>query len=285
MSQNDVVDGAEAILISRLALALQSTDLACSLVLLTVGSATDAAWAYKLGRCVAFRARGGVPRASLGSTTSSSPAPLLRVAIVDPPAWVHSWPPIAVAVADGDLSLATAEELASERGPTISVRRGSLGTSSLGTDYTVDLAAGDCNAASTSVICHVDPVAGTAIAIHSKSVFPQEVRSAFDRVLSTAFGPGDVKTLDLLTPRASQGFAGKLVITPQDDPGAAAASVRPGDVRVWTEPAPSGSVSLALCLLRLSPGMLENLLPLLQTKVAYLRNSGGDLSEECTEVG
>jgi hypothetical protein len=30
--------------------------------------------------------------------------------------------------------------------------------------------------------------------------------------------------------------------------------------------------------------MLENLLPLLQAKVAYLRNSGGDLAEECAEA-
>jgi len=291
MSQDDIVDGAEAILVSRLALALQATDSACSQVVLNVNTIGDAGWAYKVGRCVAFRARCGLPRASIDSTSNNSPAPRFKVVIINPPKWVLSWPPIVLAVANGDLSISTAEELASADGPTIMVCRSSLVLSNFTTDYAVVLDACGHKDASSNALCHIDPMTGTSMMIYARRTFPQEVRSAFTRVLSTAFGSGDAQVLHLLTPRASQGFAGKLVMTIRSDassrenPNAATeTSVQSSDVKVWTEPAPSGSVSLALSLLRLSPGMLEKLLPLLQMKVAYLRNSGGDLSEECAEA-
>jgi len=291
MSQDGDVDSAEAILISRLALALQSTDSACSHVVLTVNTIRDAGWAYKVGRCAAFRGRGGLPRASIGNSTNNIPAPSLKVVVVNPPSWVFSWPPVVLAVAEGDLSLATADELASEDGPTLMVCRKCLVMSSFKADYTVVLDACDDKDASSGGLHRIDPVTGTAIMINAKDTFIPEVRSAFTQVLSTALGPGDMPALRLLAPLASQGFASKLVMTARSDGSSQetsgaeiTASARPSDIRVWTEPAPSGSVSIALSLLRLSPGMLEKLLPLLQMKVAYLRNSGGDLSAECTEA-
>ena len=255
-----------------------------------------ASFVYQLARCVAQRARGGFNRGSTSSTTTSSSARRRRLWTVlvatdeEQREALLSYPTISLAVADGDLAVVLSlTELSS---PVLAVfitqhdASPPLKLVAAEDDFVIAIGTAASPSSSLNTLDHRFPCGGgIIISLSSPRSRPlaSDAHASFVHVTESALDPFDTSALARITPIVSRSYQRKLVF------GGAAAVAPPApatkpSISVWSQPAASGSVSLALAVLRLAPDALGALLPLFQDKVSYLRNTFSDLGYDVAEA-
>ena len=262
--------------------------------------------AYQLSRCVAWRSRvGRLP----GSKQHRGISTVLLCATLEDKAWACAWPPLSCAAEDGDVEITC--EFAGSSSTIVVEPAPGLCEQTVSIESTrVIIGLGEAPAAHPSNLCFENN-SGFSVFLASRGPLSPELVSVFTFVTETAVSEHGV--LGDLVPRVPNKHFQKLTFGGEVEDEATAPSS--SQVRVWSAPAASGTVSFALSVLRLAFGALAATMPMMQVKLAlpgltlctniacytpppsstdqcrvvqdkvtYLRNTSADLKAEVLEV-